>query len=163
MNQSVTRRSAMAVTLALAIGSIGTASVAAPGHLEHTATIAALQLNAGKQWTTDTHLRNGMSRIRDAVFAELDAIHLRTMDAGRYEALARRIDGQIAYIIENCRLSPQADAQLHLVLTQIMQGSVAMQGRDPNYARRSGLEGVVSALEAYSRHFDHPGWKALAI
>lgn len=131
-------------------------------YLEQPAPVIALKSNAGKKWETDAHVRKAMSEIRDLMFAHSDDLYFGKMDGAKFDVLAQTIDSQTAYIIENCRLSPEADAQLHFVLTQIMQGSVAMQGRDPNLARRTGAERVVGALEAYSRHFEHPGWKALA-
>jgi hypothetical protein len=104
-----------------------------------------------------------MIRIREAVFADIDALYLGTMNSPMYDALATEIDAQIADIVVNCSISPTADAQLHLVLAQMMQGSAAMKGQNPGLSRRAGADRIVAALDAYSRHFDHAGWKAVGV
>jgi hypothetical protein len=54
------------------------------------------------------------------------------------------------------------DAQLHLVLAEIMHGSSAMKGQEKGVPSQAGAEKIVGALDAYSRHFDHPGLQGLA-
>jgi hypothetical protein len=155
------RQSAVAVGLALAVGAGAAAGAASPAHPQETPVVLALKLDAGKKWRTDEPLRNAMSDIRDSVAAESHALRAGTMNAATYEALARKIDARTADIVVNCKLAPDADAQLHVVLAQLMQGSVAMKGQDPSLARRTGADRIVGALEAYARHFEHPGWKSL--
>jgi hypothetical protein len=161
MERSKLKRNTVTLGAALAIASFAQPFAVPVLHAEQPAPIVALKLNAGNKWPTDMHLRRAMSAIRDEVFAYADPLYLGQMDAARFEGLARKIDVQTAYIIERCAFPPESDAQLHLVLTQIMQGSVAMQGRDPNLSRRAGADRVITALDAYSRYFDHAGWKAL--
>src|SRR3972149_3266081 len=55
-----------------------------------------LPLNDGKKWTTDSSLRQGMSRIRDALNAELPAIHSGKATAEQYQALAQKVNDQLA-------------------------------------------------------------------
>ena len=58
-----------------------------------------------------------------------------------------------------CKLPEEADAQLHVVLAEILEGVDAMRvGPD----RLGGARRVVRALEAYGRHFDHPNWTSAA-
>jgi hypothetical protein len=157
------QRRALVIALALVIGAAAPSPAATVAGLHQTSTIAALRLNAGKRWPTDGYLRKAMVEIREAMFAQADAFFLGTISDASYDALARRINAQAADIIENCQLPAEADAQLHLILTQIAQGSAAMQGRDPNLHRRGGAERIVAALDAYSRYFNHPGWKPVLI
>ncbi len=65
----------------------------------------------------------------------------------------------MAGIVQNCKLDKEADAQLHLVLADLLAGAETMQGKGKHEARREGAEKVAKALDAYGRHFDHPGWK----
>jgi hypothetical protein len=162
MTRTLFTQTALTTVLLLVFGSSGVSAATAIQSQDSSPT-AALKLKAGKKWQTDVHLRKAMSTVRDAVFAELDGLFLGTMNMARYEALAAKVDAQTAYIIMNCDLPPEADAELHLVLALMMQGSVAMKGQDPNIARRTGAEKVIAALDAYSRYFDHPGWKAIAV
>ena len=130
-------------------------------HQHEGAAIQALKLDAGKKWATDAPLRQGMTEIRNAIATDKDAVHSGKMSAAKYDALSKKIDGQVAYIVQNCKLPPEADANLHLVLAEIMQGSELIKGKDKKAGRRAGVEKVVVALDAYSRHFDHPGWHGL--
>ena len=68
------------------------------------------------------------------------------------------LDGDIAYMVENCKLPTEADAMLHLVLAEIIEGSDAMQGKAYGVNKRAGAVKVVQALRSYGEYFDHPGW-----
>jgi hypothetical protein len=138
---------------------LATVQPAAAQH-QHEAGAHALQLDNGKKWTTDAPLRQGMDAIRDAVAADHRAIHTNKETATQYSALAEKVDGQIAYIVKNCKLAPEADAQLHLILADLIAGSDLMKGTD-QAKRREGAVKIVAALETYPQYFDHPGWRAL--
>ena len=61
-------------------------------------------------------------------------------------------------MIENCELSEAADEQLHVVLTQILEGANEMEAGSQS---RGGAVMIVKALNAYGEHFEHPGWQPL--
>jgi hypothetical protein len=67
----------------------------------------------------------------------------------------------VAGIVQNCKLEPEADAQLHIVIAELMAGAEAMEGKVKGETRRAGAERVAKALNAYGEHFEHPGWKRL--
>ena len=142
---------------ALALGTI-THAAAADAHGHDGSAIGALKLNAGKKWQTDAPLRKGMSEIRAAIGADKAAIETGKMTPDRYSALAKKIESQVAYMIENCKLTPDADAQLHLIIADLASGSDGMKGKDAA-ARKAGAEKVIAALDAYGKYFDHPGWR----
>lgn len=156
MNKSL---AAALVALGLAAGFAGTVFAAAPhGHDGHGAPAMELRLNNGQKWQTDEALRTGMSRIRDALDASLPLI-----DAGRYSAadlstLGDWVQEQVDFVVENCKLPEEGDLQLHLVLTQVLDGVNVMreEGR-----QEQGAGAIVQALNAYGDHFDHPGWRPL--
>jgi hypothetical protein len=162
MRSNIARHSAVVASIALVVVSALPAAATAQVHQHEGATTQALELNAGKKWETDAPLRKGMSDIRNAIAGDKNAIHAGKLSDAQYDALAKKVDTQIAYIVQNCKLPPEADAQLHLVIAQIAEGSEAMKGRDKNATRRAGAEKVVAALNAYGRHFQHPGWPSLA-
>jgi hypothetical protein len=114
---------------ALALGTI-THAAAADAHGHDGSAIGALKLNAGKKWQTDAPLRKGMSEIRAAIGADKAAIETGKMTPDRYSALAKKIESQVAYMIENCKLTPDADAQLHLIIADLASGSDGMKGKD---------------------------------
>lgn len=121
---------------------------------------AHLTLNDGKKWATDDNLRQGMSRIRDALAAELPAIHSGKATAEQYRALAQKTNDQIAFMVKSCKLEQKADAMLHLVLADVMAGADAMMGQDGSEAHK-GAAKITHALENYATYFDHPGWRGL--
>lgn len=121
----------------------------------------ALTLNHGKKWPTDAPLRTGMTRIRDALAADLDTIHAGRFEAEQYDRLATRVDQELAAIVRNCKLPADADANLHVILAEMIAGAEAMHGKDPNAKPADGAVKVVEALAVYPRYFDHPGWKGL--
>lgn len=52
-------------------------------------------------------------KIRNAVDKEYDAIHSNQLADEKYAALATKVTNEVAYMVENCNLEPEADAQLH--------------------------------------------------
>ena len=130
-------------------------------HAHHGGGSAQLTLNDGKKWATDGNLRQGMESIRDALAAELPTIHSGKASAGQYHALAKKVNDQITLMVQNCKLDKEADAMLHLVLTELTAGANAISGQKNNKAKRHGVEKIAHALEDYATYFDHPGWHGL--
>ncbi len=120
-----------------------------------------LTLNHGKKWATDENLRLSMIRIRDALEAELPAIHSGKASAKQYQALAKKVNDQISFMVQNCKLDRDADAMLHLVLAELIDGSDAMVHQGSGEAMHQGVEKIAHALENYGTYFDHPGWRGV--
>lgn len=152
------RQAALAAAVALAFA--GPALAANEAH-EHGAHEAKLVLDHGRKWQTDEPLRQGMSNIRGAVAKDVKAIHANKATLQQYEALAKKVNAEVAGIVQNCKLPPEADAQLHIVVAELMAGAEAMQGKEEGVTRRAGAERVAKALNAYGEHFEHAGWKRL--
>lgn len=121
---------------------------------------AQLTLDHGNKWATDGSLRQGMGRIRDALSAELPAIHSGKATAEQYRALAQKTNDQIAFLVKNCKLEQKADAMLHLVLADIISGADAMMSPDSHKAHQ-GAGKIARALDNYGAYFDHPGWHGI--
>ncbi len=134
-----------AIALAFALAFAGPAAAAeAPHEHGHGTGEARLVLDHGRKWQTDAPLRKGMENIR-AVLATRQ----------KPEALAELINAEVAYIVQNCKLPEEADAQLHLLIAELLAGADAMKGEHP----REGAERVARALDRYGELFDHPGWR----
>lgn len=163
------RRSPAALCLAL----IATLAVlAAPGptlaqhqhegdhqHDTSSAAIANLKLDGEKKWVTDASLRSGMASMLAAFEADHPAIRAGTATDAQYDALAASIERQVNSIVVNCKLPPAADANLHYVVADLMQGVSLMRGKDPQRTRHDGAALVHGALRAYPKYFDDPDWK----
>ena len=84
--------------------------------------VAQLQLKDGQKWQTDASLRSSMASIRAAFDADHPAIHAAKQTDAQYAALATHIDQQVKSIVANCRLPADADANLHFVVADLLQG-----------------------------------------
>jgi len=152
------KKSLIPLLTALALAALPAAASAEQhghGH-EHGAT--SLQLNHGKKWPTDEPLRRNMQALSAEFAARHAAIERNKMTAGEYAALGQVIEARVATIVRECKLPPDADAMLHLVIADLVASADVMQGKAtgrPSEAART----AVAALDGYGRHFQHPGWK----
>lgn len=122
-----------------------------------------LELNAGKKWSTDEPLRQAMSAIHTAVSQTLPAAHAGKAKPADYNAFGQAVTTQISYMVEKCKLAPQADAQLHIILAEVMAGVETAEGKQGEKKRASGVVKVAKAANAYGEHFDHAGWVAVKL
>lgn len=163
------RKSAGALGTLLLVAGLGLASgsyaAGAHGHETDAAhghgAATTLQLNAGKKWETDEALRKSMAQIRQAVDASLPKIHDNKLAAAGYGALARKVEGEVGNIVKNCKLEPQADAQLHLIVADLLAGADQMAGKVKHAKRQDGAVKVIGALSNYAKYFDDPQFTPL--
>lgn len=132
-------------------------------HHEHGAAPQKIELNAGKKWATDEPLRKGMSTIRDRIAGALPQAHAGKLTPAQYEQIGQDLNGQVGYIVENCKLDPKADAQLHVVIGELAQGIDTLEGRQPEKERALGLVRAAQAVNTYGKYFDHAGWKPVKV
>jgi hypothetical protein len=132
--------------------------MAASGH-SHDETASAsgrLSLDHGRKWQTDAPLRQGMAAIGGDLRAAQGLVHDNRYSPQNFEALATSIHAHIDSITQQCKLSEAADAQLHIVLTDLISATDAMRGKGSDRAK--GVVAAIKALDRYQAHFDHPGW-----
>jgi DNA-directed RNA polymerase subunit L len=120
-----------------------------------------LTLDHGKKWPTDASLRQGMEQIREQVNTALPAIHTGKMSNAQYDALAQKVEAEVAGIVAACKLPAEADAQLHIVVADLLEGAEAMAGKQKKVKRMNGAVKIIGTLDRYAAHFDHPGWKPI--
>lgn len=154
------RLAALAAALVLASSTAALASADEHNH-EHGKIGTKLVLDQGRKWQTDAVARSGMAAIRSVLAADLKAIHDGKQTDAQYQTLAANVNGEVANMVKNCRLDPKADAQFHVVIAEIMAAAEIMEGKQAGAPRRRGAEQVARALNAYGRHFAHPGWKRI--
>jgi len=128
-------------------------------HDSSAAAVTQLKLDGEQKWPTDASLRAGMSAIHAAFQADHPAIHAGKQTDAQYDALAGRIELQVNSIVANCKLPPAADANLHYVIADLLQGVSLMRGQDPKRTRHDGAALVHGALRAYGQYFADPDWK----
>lgn len=143
--------------LVMGLASLAGGALATTSHPDdgHGAAVQELGLDQGKRWPTDQPLRLGMSDIRAAMVTAFPRIHMGQFTSAQYGALAGKIQERVDYVVGNCRLPEEADAHLHVVVVEIIEGTDAMRsGAD----RLGGAMRIIQALETYGRYFDHPDW-----
>lgn len=127
----------------------------------HAAASATLQLNAGKKWETDAPLRQAMAQIRRQMAGSLHAIHENRLPAKGYDRLALTVEKAVGEMVANCKLGPQADEQLHIIIADLLAGAEQMAGKSNQAKRMDGALKVIDALENYSRYFDDSGFRPI--
>lgn len=130
-------------------------------HSHHAAVPQKIELNAGKKWATDAPFRQAMSAIRSSVTSTLETVHGGKATEASYDKMAIEVAAQASYIVQNCKLDPKADAQLHVVIGDIMSALEMVEGKQPGKERASGVLGIAGALNTYGKHFSHSGWRAI--
>lgn len=101
------------------------------------------------RWPTDAPLRGGMQRIESAVSVLAVAGEGEPM---RVAEAAASIESAVQQIIRDCRLPPQADADLHTVIVPLL-GEAQKLRADPS-SRSQRLPALQSAVRDYHRLFD---------
>lgn len=150
---------AAAFVLSFAIGTTAVAYATEPAaHAGHQANDLLPRLNAGAKWQGDANMISGMNAIRSSISPLVPAIHAQTLPADDYKRLATDIQAQVDFMVANCKLSPEADEQFHIVLAQVLDGISAMEA-GPH--REAGAARIVTALNSYGEYFTHPGWQPL--
>lgn len=130
-------------------------------HSQHKATEhSQLKLNVGKKWETDSPLRTGMENIKSNLESKLPDIHHNKFTKDQFAELSQKISSDLDSIFKNCKLTPEADEQLHLILVEIMDGADKMKKVKPD-DRKIGAIKVFKALDQYPKYFAHPNWKAI--
>jgi hypothetical protein len=120
-----------------------------------------LALDHGKKWPIDEPLRKGMTEIHEALVAKREAIQEGRLTPSEYKALGGMVEAQVATIVAQCKPEPAADANLHLIIAELVAGAEAMQGKS-KATPAAGAAQVVRAVNQYGKYFNHPGWKPLA-
>lgn len=151
----------MLAALALTATSGGFALAQTAAHDHGAETPHALTLNNGSKWETDAPLRAGMKNIRELVAPRLDDAHADKLSAAQYKKLAAQIETEVGSIVVNCKLEPAADAVLHVLIADIMQGSDGMAGKNTQMRPVLGLAKVAEAVNQYGNYFDDAGFKPL--
>ena len=133
---------------------------AAQTHAHDAAPPHALTLDHGRRWTTDAPLRQHMNDLRTTMAGSLDRIEAGTLPRAEYAKIGATVEGKVASIIADCKLPPEADAMLHVIVADLVAGADIMQGKAAGEPAL-GAHRVVTALNAYGEYFDHGGFRPL--
>jgi hypothetical protein len=104
----------------------------------------------GMVWPTDEPLRAGMSRIEGAVEQTLAMTQPLTREQA--ELLARTVEENVAYIVRNCKLEPEPDAALHVLIGRMMAATNQLKDEATT---REAVTQLAAVLHDYRATFDH--------
>ncbi|HUH87368.1 MAG TPA: hypothetical protein VL003_04870 [Pusillimonas sp.] len=152
---------AVALALPLAVATMHGMAWAQADHAHDSAAHSAMELNQGRKWGIDAPLRHGMNALHSDITTALNKVHDGKMSEADYDKLAESVNTQFLYIVENCKLEPAPDAQLHIVLGNVMQGLEAVKGNVPQQNRADGVVKIAQTLNTYGQFFEHEGWKPI--
>ena len=122
------------------------------------ATTSKLTFDQGRKWATDEPLRRHMGDIRDALALKSRAILDGSVSDAEAKALGAHIESRVAAIVTDCKLPPAADANLHLVVADLVRAADILQGRTKQKPQQ-GTAVATRATQMYATYFDHPGWQ----
>ncbi len=166
MKPSNFSRLARNITYALVLGtaslSPAMAADSAHSHDGHSVSSAQLKLNNGQKWDVDAPLQKGMGTLHAAVSKAVPAAHEGKSEAPEYQALVKTAGEQIEYMIQNCKLEPDADITLHVLIGEIINGANTIEGKTEGKSPSEGVVQMVKALDTYGEYFNHPGWESFS-
>ena len=152
-------RLALSASMGLLMTSAWATSSAAetpePHHHHASPVESALKLNAGKRWETDAPLREAMQRIRQATHGAEALQKTQGFGATQAAALAQTLRDNIAYMVANCQLPPDADATLHVLIGRL---ATAADQLGQSEQRADALLAIHETLLQYPQYFNHSGW-----
>ena len=116
-----------------------------------------LVLNHGQKWGTNKLLRSGMNSIRGLLKAKLPGIQSGTLTPDEHQARGASIVTDVTTIVAHCELPPSADANLHVILAELLTVDEALQGKGklaPAIAARQ----AVQIVNRYAEYFADRAW-----
>ena len=114
-----------------------------------------LKLNKGKKWSTDSPLRTNMDSIHAELKKNLDPIHANKFTAAQFNSFGTHIESKVQNIFKSCKLPPKADAQLHIILIDLMQAKDILKTKKTNKEYHEATVKVLTAVQNYEKFFNH--------
>lgn len=116
--------------------------------------------NHGQKWATNASLRSGMKSIRMLLNAKLPSIQSGTLTPEESHAMGASIVADVTTIVAQCELLPSADANLHVILIELLTAAAALQGTSP-FASAVAARQAVQIVNRYAEYFANRAWRPL--
>lgn len=98
---------------------------------------------------------SGMLKIRTGVEATMPAYQSGVLNANQAQSLSATVEQNVTYMIQNCKLEPESDAALHVLIGRMLTASETMK---KDAGSPAGWPELMAVLHDYAAAFDHPGW-----
>lgn len=153
-----------AAVILIAIASLGANdALASPAphdsaHAHHASASPRPTFDDGRKWATDEPLRRHMEAVRELLARHSSAVLQGELTWDQAKVLGADVELKVAAILADCRLAPGADANLHLILADMVEGADILQGKT-RHRPEAGTAKVARATQMYATYFEHPGWR----
>lgn len=132
----------------------GQAFAAENNHHNHKVSSKTKEAKPSKKFVPDEALKERMNSILGAM-KELEMQGVVAEKKKHVVTTGTRLESIVEDIFKTCKLAPEADASIHPILTQILEGASMLKKGD----ERNGHEKIHKALLKYEDYFEHSGWK----
>lgn len=122
-------------------------------HHSHGDSSNVTEVKPYKKFIADETLRGRMNSILSAM-QKLSKTGAGTQKRKQVVTTGSVVESVVRDIFKNCKLEPEADAAIHPILAQILEGSYMLKKGD----EKNGHERIHKALLRYEDNFEHSGW-----
>lgn len=148
------KRILLVSTLVLSLGSTASASDSHQSHEHHKAAATSVnsEVKPGTKFTADDTLKPRMEKI----LTTMKTLHEsgNSKKVGKVKAAGKVVKETVQDIFKNCKLEPAADAAIHPILAEMLEGAELLKKGKGD----EGHEKVHQALLKYEELFVHQGW-----
>lgn len=114
----------------------------------------SLNLNNGKKWSTDKALRTNMSEIHKDLKKILEKTKSNKVAISDYQLFGKNLNDNINNIFKNCKLEPKADAQLHVIMAELLKASKELTSTSMIAKKKEAAHDILSNYKKYLKYFD---------
>ena len=144
---------AFLVLTALSFVFIGQSYAAENSHHSHGGSSNASEVKPDKKFIADEALKERMNSILSAM-QKLNKTGSASEKKKEVITTGGRVESVVQDIFKSCKLAPDADAAIHPILAEILEGANLLKKGD----EKNGHERIHKALLKYGDNFEHSGW-----
>lgn len=122
-------------------------------HHSHGDSSTLTEVKPSKKFIADEALRGRMS----SILSEMQKLSKTGSVAKKRKQVITtggRVESVVQDIFKSCKLAPDADAAIHPILAEILEGAYMLKKGD----EKNGHEKIHKALLKYGDNFEHSGW-----
>ena len=131
----------------------GQSYAAEKNHHSHGDRSTITEVKPDKKFIADEALKERMNSILSAM-QELNKTGSASEKKKKVVTTGGRVESVVQDIFKNCKLVPDADAAIHPILAEILEGANLLKKGD----EKNGHERIHKALLKYGDNFEHSGW-----
>lgn len=144
---------AFLILTALSFVFIGQSYAAENSHHSHGGSSNASEVKPDKKFIADEALKERMNSILSAM-QKLNKTGSASEKKKEVITTGGRVESVVQDIFKSCKLAPDADAAIHPILAEILEGANLLKKGD----EKNGHERIHKALLKYGDNFEHSGW-----